>query len=242
MESKRKETNFLKKEAAGGIVVLAFILFSCACVKNSQYKNLAAGHGLQFSSLALTWDEAIPLGNGELGALVWQKNDHMRFSLDRSDLWDLRPIESFYKPEFNYRWVTQQVLKGDYAPVQQLFDVPYNQLPGPSKIPGAALEFDIDGLGKVTSVQLNIDEAICKVGWDSGAVLQTFVQADSPAGWFVFHNVPEGFVPELIPPEYQKTGQSQQENALTGQDLQRLGYTQGDIQEEENKIIYRQQG
>jgi len=242
MESKQKKGNFLRTFMAGGALILTFVLFYCTYEKNSQHGNRAAGHGLQFSSLALTWDEAIPLGNGELGALVWQKNDHLRFSLDRSDLWDLRPIESFIKPEFNYRWVTQQVLKGDYAPVQELFDVPYNQLPGPSKIPGAALEFDIDGLGDVTSVQLKVNEAICIIEWDSGAVLETFVQADSPAGWFFFRNVPEGLSLSLIPPEYQKLDKSDQENALIGQDLQRLGYNQGETITDGKKIVYRQEG
>jgi alpha-L-fucosidase 2 len=30
-------------------------------------------HDLKFDKLATVWDEAIPLGNGMLGALVWQK-------------------------------------------------------------------------------------------------------------------------------------------------------------------------
>jgi alpha-L-fucosidase 2 len=217
-------------------------LFSCEQEKNKQRLNMAAGHGLRFGELAQSWDEAIPLGNGELGALIWQKSNHLRFSLDRSDLWDLRPIESFNKPEFSYRWVAEQVLKGDYAPVQQLFDVPYNQLPGPSKIPGAALEFDVDSLGAVNNVQLKLDDAICIVEWDSGATLETFVQADFSSGWFFFKNVPEGFEPKLIPPEYQKQEKSKQVNALAGQDLQRLGYTQGKMIKDRNKMIYRQQG
>jgi alpha-L-fucosidase 2 len=242
MESKQKKRNFLKMSASAGALFLIFMLFSCTHEKNEQRLNMAAGHGLQFEALAQSWDEAIPLGNGELGALVWQKSGHLRFSLDRSDLWDLRPIESFNKPEFSYRWVAEQVIKGDYTPVQQLFDVPYNQLPGPSKIPGAALEFDVASLGTVNNVQLKLDEAICRVEWDSGAVLETFVQADFPSGWFFFKNVPEGFGPNLIPPEYQKQDKSKQENALTGQDLQRLGYTQGETIKDRNKMRYWQQG
>jgi len=242
MKTKKQKRIVFKISTAGAVVFLAFILFSCSATKKGQYENWAAGHGLQFTTLALTWDEAIPLGNGELGALIWQKNGKLRFSLDRSDLWDLRPIESFNKPEFNYRWVTEQVLKGNYAPVQELFDTPYNQLPGPSKIPGAALEFDIDRLGKVTNIQLKVDDAVCIIEWDSGAVLETFVQADFPAGWFFFENVPKDLVPNLIPPEYQKKDKSEQENALTGQDLQRLGYNQGQTIISRNKILYRQQG
>ena len=36
------------------------------------------------------WDEAIPLGNGLLGGLLWGKGNELRLSLDRGDLWDLR--------------------------------------------------------------------------------------------------------------------------------------------------------
>ena len=38
-----------------------------------------------------TWDEAIPLGNGLLGGLVWGEDNILRLSLDRGDLWDERP-------------------------------------------------------------------------------------------------------------------------------------------------------
>ena len=60
-------------------------------------------YNLEFPTLATTWDEGIPLGNGMLGALIWQKEDHLRFSLDRADLWDLRPMENLSKPEFNFK-------------------------------------------------------------------------------------------------------------------------------------------
>ncbi len=37
-----------------------------------------------------TWDEAIPLGNGLMGGLLWGENNTIRLSLDRGDLWDER--------------------------------------------------------------------------------------------------------------------------------------------------------
>lgn len=232
----------MKRRKNFAVLFLVFMLFACAKERSGPAENRASGHGLQFAALAPSWDEAIPLGNGDLGALVWQKEGRLRFSLDRSDLWDLRPIDSFRKPEFSYRWVTEQVMKGDYTPVQQLFDVPYNQLPGPSKIPGAALEFDIAGLGTVKSVLLRADEALCTVEWDGGVILEAFVQADSPEGWFFFKNVPEDFIPDLVPPDYQKKDKDQQENALVGQDLERLGYPQGETLKSGNKARYRQPG
>ena len=44
----------------------------------------AAVHGLHFARLPQVWDEGIPLGNGIMGALVWQKGDKLRLALDLS--------------------------------------------------------------------------------------------------------------------------------------------------------------
>jgi hypothetical protein len=49
-------------------------------------------HDLVFSSLAIRWDEAVPLGNAIVGSLIWQKDGVLRMSLDHVGLWDLRPM------------------------------------------------------------------------------------------------------------------------------------------------------
>ena len=60
-------------------------------------------HNLVFDSLAKHWDEAMPLGNGMLGALVWQQECKLRISLDRVDLWDERTAVDLSK--FDYKFV-----------------------------------------------------------------------------------------------------------------------------------------
>ena len=69
------------------------------------------GHGLHSDSLAARWDEGMPLGNGWLGALVWQKNQQLRVSIDRVDLWDDRPMPEIDQLKFS--WVIDQVAKGE---------------------------------------------------------------------------------------------------------------------------------
>jgi alpha-L-fucosidase 2 len=199
-------------------------------------------HNLKFTELATTWDEAIPLGNGLLGALIWQNGDHLRFSLDRVDLWDLRPVDNLSKPEFSFEWVQEQVRNNTYGLVQEMFDAPYDNMPAPSKIPGAALEFDANLLGPVKSVILDLPEALCRVEWENGVTLETFVHASEPYGWFRFKNVPDGFSPGIIPPQYQKLTDSGEDSPVTGQDLQRLGYEQGSVSAENNRQVYRQKG
>lgn len=219
------------------LLILFFI-----CTYTGIAGNSTASHNLKFAKLAPTWDEGIPLGNGMLGELVWQKDGKLRFSLDRADLWDLRPMQNLNTPEFNFKWVQQQVKSNNYKIVQDMFDAPYDNSPAPSKIPGAALEFNITDLGDVQQVELSLPNALCKVLWKNGATLQTFVHADQQVGWFKFEGISTDFIPELIVPQYKKERSSNIENSVVGQDLQRLGYEQGKITKASNQLTYRQKG
>jgi alpha-L-fucosidase 2 len=185
----------------------------------------------------------MPLGNGMVGSLVWQKDDKLRLSLDRADIWDMRPMKGLHRDEFSYQWVQEQVAKKDYKPVQQYFDAPYDREPAPSKIPAGALEFDLGKAGKVKSVRLDIAKALCSVQWDMGMRLETFVHATEPVGWFRFTNASNAIVPELIAPRYQGTlAEGEKGNPVAGDDLARLDYQQGTIRKGKNNLVYRQQG
>ena len=94
-------------------------------------------HNLVFDSLAKRWDEAIPLGNGWLGALIWQKENKMRVSLDRVDLWDDRPMPGIDKLKFS--WVVEQVKKGQYDTVQKLGDEPYEKICSANQVAGSCI-------------------------------------------------------------------------------------------------------
>ncbi|MEP6747527.1 MAG: hypothetical protein ABJB86_07365, partial [Bacteroidota bacterium] len=111
-------------------------------------------HNLVFDSMATRWDEGIPLGNGWLGALIWKKGNNIRLSLDRVDLWDDRPMPEIDKLKFN--WVVEKVKLNQYDSVQQMGDKPYEKYAAPTKIPGAAMEFDCASFGKVISNELDI--------------------------------------------------------------------------------------
>jgi alpha-L-fucosidase 2 len=199
-------------------------------------------HNLQFTQLARTWDEGLPLGNGMIGALIWQKDANLRFSLDRADLWDLRPMPDIQAR--TYKWVVDQVRKKDYKPVQEWGDVPYEREAAPSKIPGAALEFSTGILGDVTSAKLDIAQALSEVTWKNGAKLETFVHATQPIGAFRFENVPSDFVPVLVPPKYAKDANDvvNSGDSVAGNDLRQLGYKQGTVEATVNQIVYDQEG
>jgi alpha-L-fucosidase 2 len=198
-------------------------------------------HDLHSNALANTWDEGIPLGNGMVGALIWQKGNNLRISLDRADLWDLRPMKGLDRPEFTYEWIAGQVKKKDYAIVQKYFDSPYETEPAPTKIPGGALEFHIQNWGPIDHVHLSLKDAVGEVKWKNGTLLKTFVHATRPVGWFRFENLKNDFEPDLVAPAYQGDVTSPG-GSVEGDELARLGYSQGEIIRDGNTIIYQQEG
>ncbi len=197
-------------------------------------------HDLRFPDLARTWDEGMPLGNGMVGSLLWEKDGRLRLSLDRVDLWDLRPTTLSRNMEGGFKRILEHVNKGDYAPIQREMDDPYNSEAGPSKIPGAAVEFDLSGLGEAVSSRLYLKEAVCEIVWKNGACLQSFVHATEPVGFFVMEGAPESFAPRLCTPQYGSAGGAGDDNSHAGADLVRLGYRQGTVVSSPGKTLYHQ--
>jgi len=221
------------------LLLFFLVLFSC---KQEQLQVKPSKNDLVFSDLAKTWDEGMPLGNSIIGSLIWQKDSALRMSLDRVDLWDQRSTENIWGENFSFDWVYQQVVKKDYVPVQQMFDYPYDRDPAPSKIPGAGLEFSLEKMGKLKNIRLYLNNALCEVKWENGASLKTFVHATNPVGWFVVSGADESFVPELVPPIYNTSENVVDDGPVTGLSLKRLGYEQGPVTKNGNKIVYHQKG
>jgi len=195
-------------------------------------------HNLHFDSLAKRWDEAIPLGNGWLGALIWLKGDKVRISLDRIDLWDDRPMPEIDKLKF--KWVVQQVKKGEYDTVQKIGDHPYEKYPAPTKIPGAALEFDLNRFGKVVTNELNTSNGLSMIRFENGTLFLNYIHAVNLVGYFGFENLSENIIPELIIPGYNSGNSGKAGNSVEGQGLERLGYKKGIIKKGKDFIHYHQ--
>ena len=60
-----------------------------------------------------SWDEGIPLGNGFMGALIWGPMEALRFSLDRTDIWDTAPCPETESPEFTFKNLKELARAGD---------------------------------------------------------------------------------------------------------------------------------
>jgi alpha-L-fucosidase 2 len=228
---------------ATGIVPILLVLICRAYAAASGAAPPGDRHDLVFSNLAQSWDEGIPLGNGLLGALVWQKGNSLRLSLDRSDLWDLRPVAAFNSHLFRFSWVRSHVLDKDYDPVHEMGDVPYDRDPAPTRIPAGSLQFDISALGEIESVRLILKEAVCEVRWKNGTRMMTYVHAVEPVGWFKFDGVPESLEPLLIPPTYAATERDQTgTEVVAAKSLVSLGYPAPEVSQEKTSVHYHQKG
>lgn len=216
--------------------------FSCFLVLifcSSIYAQPTKEHNLVFDSLAKKWDEAIPLGNGWLGALIWQKGDKIRMSLDRADLWDDRPMPEIDKLKFS--WVVAQVKKGEYDTVQKLGDVPYEKYPAPTRIPGAAIEFALHKIGVPVKNELDIKTGLSVIHFNNGTVFKNYIHAGRQIGYFSFEQLTSSnLAPELILPLYNTGDKGRDGNSVEGVGLQRLGYKKGTVTKTGNSILYHQ--
>jgi alpha-L-fucosidase 2 len=201
---------------------------------------------LQFDSLATRWDEGMPLGNGWLGELIWRKDNKLRISLDRVDLWDDRPMPKI--AQLKFKWVVAQLIKGQYDTVHKIGDEPYDNSPAPTKIPGAALEFNYMPFGKVISNKLDIKKALSTIKFENGVVLYNYVHAVDETGYFAFENLKksqagineESCIPEMIIPGYNSDHIAKDDNSHGGEGLQTLGYKKGTIIKTANSVRYHQ--
>lgn len=207
------------------------VLAGFSGIQNSSIAQNFEKQSLQFNQLPDRWDKGIPLGNGMIGVLVWQQGDFLRLSLDRADLWDLRPTAEIHK--YSYQWAYEHRISNDWDTVWKVADEPYDRDPGPTKLPGAAVEFDIKSLGNVKSVKLDIATAICTVLWENGTQFRIFVHALEPLVRYEW--IGHIIEPKLRAPEYGGNKiQTDGNQVVNGSDLKRLGYEQAIVVKRNN--------
>lgn len=140
-------------------------------------------HKLAFEKSIKRWDEAIPLGNGRLGALIWGEPDALRFSLDRTDIWDLSVPRYTDREDFTYANLVRLAGEGNTKAIRELFDAPY-QHPAPTKLPAGKLIFSFArGVNIRSSLELEGAEAALEIETKEGSVpLRAFCHALSGSG------------------------------------------------------------
>ena len=178
-----------------------FLLLFAVCLLNAShiFAEPLPEHGLHYKNAATVWDEAMPLGNGLLGALVWGDGQPLRISLDRTDLWDLRPVPEFHSEEYSYELMRQWVKEGRIDDLHRLYDKPY-WYPGPTKIPAGRIEITLEGENLFRSAALDLKEAAVKMDLADGACVRVFVHAAKTVGMILIEGDKKIDIKLLAPP------------------------------------------
>ena len=210
-------------------------------VKQSADMDLKK-NALCFARLPARWDEAIPLGNGAIGTLIWQNEDNLRLTLDRADLWDLRPVNQFRGARYSYKAICEAVDARNLDSIRELIDARTQKDCAPTKLPVGAIEFPISELGEVQQVELDIYTAVCTIIWKCGAVGRFFTSAVDNVGHFQFDKLPKPLSVTMRTPQYEEDGtRVQKVNSIPRtHPLSLLGYKNGRITCDDNSIKYKQ--
>ena len=171
---------------------LAFVMTSLIVVLGSRFAAAVTGTAktttvnavLAKSNLKLTapidrWDEAIPLGNGLLGGLLWGGGRNLKLSLDRGDLWDCRTQEMLKRPDWTYATIRRLVAEKNQAKISEMFDKPYKGT-YPTKIPVGRFELTLDRSQTVESFGLNLATATGRANLADGTAVEVFYNAAEP--------------------------------------------------------------
>lgn len=195
---------------------------------------------LNFSKTVTSWDEAIPLGNGLTGALIWGPGEALRFSLDRGDIWDTTPFEGINSPEFTYENMVALKEKGDIESIRRIFDAPYNH-PLPSKLPAGVIVFDLKAKDEVYSaLDLSTASAAIRVG---GVMLESFLHAEEKYGFIKLNKKLSEIDFHLENPDYGLKGRDESDspvNSVNTASIKRVCYEPAKAFKGENRAWFTQ--
>ncbi len=122
-------------------------------------------YDITYQKSILSWDEALPLGNGKMGCLIYGDGP-IRFSLDRGDLWDLRPNPVTQEEGFTFKNLLRLVKSEkaeDWAEYTRLFDDVFTSQAYPSKITAGRMELDFGLKTEDIYSRVDIHRAIANV-------------------------------------------------------------------------------
>jgi alpha-L-fucosidase 2 len=147
---------------------------------------------LKLAAPIRTWDEAVPLGNGLLGALLWGETNRLRLSLDRGDLWDERPSPKFLqvRDRFNWKAMQRMVAENRMDEFNEVFDSNYDYNGPPTKLPAGRLEILLDPSQTIESFELNLARACGVARLSNGAEIRAFINAARPQQPVVLMRIP----------------------------------------------------
>ena len=152
---------------------------------------------LEFDAAPRSSDHGLPIGDGLVGVSLWGDGRPLMLSLDRADLWDLRPIPEYEQPDYRWDLVAAAHQRGEHDRLKALLEAPYDRA-GPTRLSAGRLELTF----AAPAVRWRFERAtgIARVDFEDGAVLTALITATANTGRLTV----EGAVPQarLITPPF----------------------------------------
>lgn len=179
----------------------------------NQYCNI------QYENNIKRWDEGLPLGNGDMGCLIWGNGDKLRLSIDKSNLWD---CSGAVTPggDFSYTALQKFVRQKRKRKIAKVFDAPYAK-PTPTKLPAGKIIIEPERKN-LKLAELHLADAYAQI--ETGDIkIESFMHANKAVG-FIRANKPLRYTIEN--PAYGEAGKKKHikiKVAIT-QSLKNLSY------------------
>lgn len=170
---------FMKNILSVLVVLIALGVQASECILPEKDYLPNRQLNLQLKAPVNSWDEAVPLGNGFMGGLLWGKDNTVKLSLDRGDLWDERPAVGIRSNDFNWATIKRLISEGKAPEASSVLDLPYKQA-HPTKLPGGRLEITLDPVQMIKSFELSLATAEGYAWLESGNKIEVFCSAVKP--------------------------------------------------------------
>jgi len=190
-------------------------------VTSEERRNDVLGpHSLTLPAPIVKWDNAIPLGNGLTGGLLWGEKNKLKLSLDRGDLWDERTKIDFDPAQRTFATLMQCYKNRDRETWDRVF-LAANRSIKWTKIPGGRLEITLPENLQCKSFHLDFEKATGKVTFGDGTRAEAFFPANAPIALL---RLPKGARFRLIRPK----------------SINLLGYPEPRFSQSDNEVAYAQ--
>ena len=133
-------------------------LLGAACILSAVFAAPdASADFLELDAPIKRWVDAIPLGNGQAGALVWGEGHELRITLDRADYWHQHRNPMLDDPRF--KWRNLPAYTNDYEKLKRVFVVRDD----PTKLPGVRLVAKLAGGARLLKFTLDIRDGSSRI-------------------------------------------------------------------------------
>lgn len=136
-------------------------------MKGSKYSHL-----LWYRQSAKNWNEALPLGNGRIGAMIYGDAENEKISLNEDTLWSGGPVNIDGEYSDIYNKAKQLVLDGKPAEAQSLIENKFGNSLVQMYLPLADLNIKMNHNGKIEKYkrQLELDKSLHTVTYETDGI------------------------------------------------------------------------